>query len=129
MTADLITILAQKKDSALPEGITQAEIDEYAEIHLAILKAEKIDKPLNEKIKAAYKEEGTYLAGNVVVERYSSSVLDPAEFAIAYPREQYPQYYTEVPATFVLNPVSIPAALKAKHQKVTDKLQVHVIGS
>jgi hypothetical protein len=128
MTADLITLLAQKKDSALPDGITQAEIDEYAEIHAAILKAEKIDKPLNEKIKAAYTEEGTYLAGNVVIERYSSKVFDPAEFAIAYPREQYPQYYVEVPATYVLAPVSIPAELKNKHQKVTDKLQVSVIG-
>jgi hypothetical protein len=125
---DLVELLAEQKDSAIPEGVTLSEIETYATYHNAILKAEKITKPLNEKIKAAYVETGTYLAGNVVVERTEAKTFDPAEFAITYPREQFPQYYVEVPATLQLNPVVIEAALKNQFQKVTQKLAVHVIG-
>ena len=128
--AEISDILAtlDAPDSALPAGITQEEIDQYAKLHNAILKAQKVTKPLNDKIKAAYVEEGTFLAGNAVIERYSSSSFNSAEFLAKFPQADFPQYYVEVPATFALNPASISKDIKDGFMEKTQKLTVNIIG-
>lgn len=72
----------------LPNGLTQAEVDEYAKIDAGIKKLQARHKVLNEMIKDAHatKKAGAYIYGDVVVTIQDKTKFDAdmAEASLPY---------------------------------------------
>ncbi len=72
----------------LPNGLTQAEVDEYAKLDAGIKKLQEKHKILNEKIKDAHatKKAGAYIYGDVVVTIQDKTKfdVDMAEASLPY---------------------------------------------
>lgn len=71
----------------LPNGLTQAEVDEYAKIDAGIKKLQERHAILNEKIKDAHatKKAGAYIYGSVVV-----TIQDKSKFDVAMAEDSLP---------------------------------------
>lgn len=97
--------------SKLPDGITQAEMDEYARLDAGIKKLAERHSVLNEKIKSVHTEarlkKGTYIYGSVVVKIGETSQVDKETAMDTYPEQSFPQYY---PPTF--DAKKLPADVK-----------------
>lgn len=106
----------------LPEGITQAELDKYARVDAAIKRLEPEKKRLNDKIKRAFTELGTFLCGSVVVKRTQADSFDAVAFADKYPESKYPQYYKSV-----VDPTKIDAKTKSKFVSKTQRLAIETV--
>lgn len=107
--------------SALPEGLTQAEVDRYAKLDAGIKKLQPEHKRLGEKIKSLVTKVGTFTFGNVVVDRNEAKSFDKKTAEHDYPYEKFPEYYTPV-----LDPAKVPDAVKEKYTSMTQRVSVKV---
>lgn len=89
--------------AALPEGLTQKDIDRYAYLDAGIKKLQDEHKALNDKIKQAHIEAGitgkktlTYTSdkfGTVIVTLGEQRRLDEDALIKAFPQEKAPQFW------------------------------------
>lgn len=89
--------------ATLPEGITQKDIDRYAQLDAGLKKIADEHKALNDKIKRAHQEAGisgkktlTYPSdkyGVVVVTLGEQKRVDTEALVKAHPQDKFPQYW------------------------------------
>lgn len=89
--------------ASLPEGLTQKDIDRYAQLDAGLKKIADEHKALNDKIKRAHVEAGitgkkslTYPSekyGVVVVTLGEQKRVDTDALVKAHPSEKFPQYW------------------------------------
>lgn len=116
--------------ATLPEGLTQKDIDRYAQLDAGIKKFAEEHKTLNEKIKKAHEDAG--LKGKMTLiypsEKYGSVIVDLSEakgvdteaLEAKYPLDKSPDYYTPK-----LDVRKIPADIVAKFRTVvTQRLSI-----
>lgn len=103
----------------LPEGLTQKDIDRYAQLDQGMKKLADEHKVLNEKIKQAHKDAGiegnktlTYPSakyGTVIVKLGEQKRLDTAALEKAHPFEKYPNFWRTQ-----FDKDAVPADIQAK---------------
>lgn len=97
----------------LPNGLTQAEVDEYLKLDTAIKKAQERHAILNEKIKNAHesKKAGLYVYGGVAVTIQDKSRFDAkvAEDSLPYTNPTNRKFYKHV-----IDPTALEADVKAE---------------
>lgn len=114
--------------STLPPGLTQKELDLYLRLDLAEKKIAPVKKTLNEKIKAAFPiKKATYNFEKVLVLIGVANTFEKEKFETDHPREQYPDFYTLVPATYVLDVKKLSDADKKGYLTPGAKLSVSAI--
>lgn len=109
-------------ESTVPEGITTAELEQYAKIDAAIKKLEKAKKPLADKIKTAFVKIGTFVFDGVIIERTQSKSFDTKAFEEEHPFESFPEFYKPV-----IDATTIPEDEKVKYTSFVQKLAVKTI--
>lgn len=87
----------------LPEGLTQKDIDRYAQLDAGMKKLADEHKVLNDKIKQAHKDAGyegsktliypSEKYGSVIVKLGEQKRLDTEALETAHPFEKFPQFY------------------------------------
>lgn len=90
--------------ATLPEGLTQKDIDRYAQLDAGIKKLQEEHAVLNETIKQAHKNAGitgnktlSYPSekyGTVIVKLGQQKRFDAEKAAETFPSDEYPEYYT-----------------------------------
>ncbi len=90
--------------ATLPEGLTQADIDEYARLDAGLKKLQTRHAVLNETIKQSHKNAGitgnktlTYPSekyGTVIVKLGEQKRLDTEKLSETFPESEFPEYYT-----------------------------------
>lgn len=102
----------------LPEGLTQKDIDRYAQLDAGIKKLQEEHGILNETIKQAHKNAGiegnktlSYPSekyGTVIVKLGQQKRFDSAQASATFPEEEFPEYYSSS-----LDPKKMPADISA----------------
>jgi hypothetical protein len=83
---------------ALPQGITQADLDRALKLKVGLDKLEAEHKELTDRIKEAFEaEKKTYVYEEVSVTIGLTSRLDAKEFQAAYGVEDFPELYKSAP--------------------------------
>jgi hypothetical protein len=105
--------------AALPEGLTQKDIDRYAQLDAGIKKLADEHKTLNEKIKKAHEDAGIsgkktliYTSdkyGSVIVKIGEQKRLDAAALEEKHPYERFPQFWR-----MQFDKDAVPADVQAK---------------
>lgn len=105
--------------ATLPEGLTQKDIDRYAQLDAGIKKLQDEHAVLNEKIKQAHKDAGiegsktlTYPSakyGTVIVKLGEQKRLDTEALESKYPLDKNPEFYTPK-----IDTKKVPADIQAK---------------
>lgn len=114
----------------LPEGLTQKDIDRYAQLDAGLKKIADEHKTLNEKIKKAHEDAGitgkktliypSEKYGAVIVDLSEAKGVDSEAMEEKYPIEKNPDYYTPK-----LDVKKIPADIVAKFRTVvTQRLSI-----
>lgn len=90
--------------ATLPEGLTQKDIDRYAQLDAGLKKIADEHKQLNDKIKRAHESAGLIGKHTLVYpsEKYGSVIVDLGEqkrvdieaLVAAHPLEKFPQYWS-----------------------------------
>lgn len=111
--------------TALPAGITQADLDRYVKLDAAMKRAKIEHDALNAKIKDAFPNKGTYVCGDVLVERSEAHGFDAKEAAKRYPYDLHPTWYV-VPEP-VLDPTKVSEAVKTAFATTTQRLSVKAV--
>lgn len=111
--------------SNLPEGITQVEIETYSKIDLAIKKLEPRKKELGDRIKAAYTKVGSFVVGNVIIDRTEADSKDIKSAEKLYPYDLYPELYVVEPK---FDFSKLAPEEQAKFVTKTQRLSVKVSG-
>jgi len=103
----------------LPEGLTQKDIDRYAQLDAGIKKLKDEHDVLNEKIKQAHKDAGIEGAktlsypsekyGTVIVKLGEQKRLDLAALQEKFPLDKKPEFYSQT-----LDTKQVPADVLAK---------------
>ncbi len=88
----------------LPEGLTQKDIDRYAQLDAGIKRLQEEHAVLNETIKQAHKAAGiegnktlSYPSdkyGTVIVKLGQQKRFDTAKATETFPEDEFPEYYT-----------------------------------
>lgn len=96
----------------LPNGLTQAEVDEYAKLDAGIKKLQERHRVLNEKIKDAHatKKAGSYVYGEVIVSIQDKTRFDAdmAEASLPYTNVSNRKFYKHV-----IDPRALDADVRA----------------
>lgn len=89
--------------ATLPEGLTQKDIDRYAQLDAGMKKLADEHKALNDKIKRAHQEAGisgkktlvypSEKYGSVIVDLNEQKRLDEEALIKAHPFEKFPQFW------------------------------------
>lgn len=108
--------------TALPEGLTQREVDRYAKLDAGIKKLQPEHKTLGEKIKKLVVGKGTSLFGNVVVKRNEADSFDKTAAAHDFPYEKFPHLYATV-----FDASKLDAKTKAKYTSKVQRVSVEVL--
>lgn len=105
----------------LPDGLTQADIDRYAQLDRGIKALQEEHAVLNETIKQAHKDAGitgnktlTYPSekyGTVIVKLGEQKRFDAAKATETFPSPEFPEYYA-LQLDQKLMPADIVAAFK-----------------
>lgn len=114
----------------LPEGLTQKDIDRYAQLDAGLKKIAEEHKTLNEKIKQAHLDAGitgkktliypSEKYGSVIVDLSEAKSVDTESLEAKYPVEKNPDYYTPK-----LDTKKVPADIVAKFRTVvTQRLSI-----
>ena len=114
----------------LPEGLTQKDIDRYAQLDAGLKKIADEHKVLNEKIKKAHEDAGiggkqtliypSEKYGSVIVDLSVANGVDTEAMEARYPQEKNPEYYTPK-----LDTKKIPADIVQKFRTVqTQRLSI-----
>lgn len=92
--------------ATLPEGLTQSDIDRYAQLDAGIKKLQEEHAVLNETIKQAHKNAGyegsktlTYPSekyGTVIVKLGEQKRFDAEKAAETFPSDEHPEFYSLV---------------------------------
>lgn len=105
--------------ATLPEGLTQKDIDRYAQLDAGIKKLQEEHSILNETIKQAHKNAG--IEGNktlsypsekygvVIVKLGQQKRFDAKKASETFPEEEFPEYYTSA-----LDQKKMPADIAAE---------------
>lgn len=109
--------------SELPPGVTQADLDKYAKIEAAIAKLKPERDRLNDLIKTSFPV-GTFVHGNVVIERSVSNLKDPKGVEKAFPYQDWPEYYVDEPKLVFNN---LPSDVQAEFTNQSQRLSVKVV--
>lgn len=112
--------------ATLPNGITQADLDRYARLDVAIKKAKAEHDTLNAKIKAAFVSLGTFVFGSVIIKRTEAVTFDSKAATEALPYAQFSDYYDLVP---VLNKALLPEEVRRTFESAQQRLSVDVASS
>lgn len=90
--------------ATLPDGLTQKDIDRYAQLDAGIKKLQEEHATLNETIKQAHQAAGiegsktlSYPSekyGTVIVKLGQQKRVDTAAAVATFPSEEFPEYYT-----------------------------------
>lgn len=108
----------------LPAGITRAEIARYARLDAGIKKLQPEHKLLNEKIKKAFNAIGSWVVGNVVINRSKATGWDAKAATTKFPHAEHPEYYDVV---YVINKDKMPVDVSADFITTTERLSVQVL--
>lgn len=118
--------------ATLPEGLTQKDIDRYAQLDQGIKRLADEHAVLNEKIKQAHKDAGytgsktlSYPSekyGTVIVKLGEQKRLDLDAMADKFPEKKFPEFYTSK-----IDPKEVPADIQAKFRtNIVQTLSVSV---
>jgi hypothetical protein len=90
--------------AVLPAGLTQKDMDRYAQLDAGLKKIADEHKALNDKIKKAHEDAGytgkhTFVYpsdkyGSVIVDLGEQKRVDMEALVKAHPQEKYPDYWT-----------------------------------
>lgn len=105
--------------ATLPDGVTQRDIDRYAQLDDGIKKLQKEHDILNELLKSAHRAAGykgnktlTYPSakyGTVIVKLGEQRRTDVAKATETFPAEEFPEYYSQT-----LDTKKLPADILAE---------------
>lgn len=110
--------------SDLPDGITQDDLDKYAKIDAAMKKLEPEKKRIADLIKKAFDKPGTFVHGNVVIERTTAKLRATKDFLSDYPADEYPEFYVNEPK---INWDAVSEEDAAEYWTASEKLSVKVV--
>jgi len=108
---------------ALPAGITITKVKRYLKLDKAIKTFSDEHKALGDEIKAATTK-GTYVAGDVILDRTEADNVDTKGLASQYPFDLFPEYYK-----FVIDVKAIPEYMKKPFTSKTQRLSVKQVTS
>lgn len=90
--------------ATLPDGLTQSDIDRYAQLDAGIKKLQEEHSILNETIKQAHKNAGiegnktlSYPSekyGTVIVKLGQQKRFDSSKASATFPESEFPEYYS-----------------------------------
>lgn len=117
--------------ATLPEGITQKDLDRYAQLDAGVKKIQEEHKALNDKIKKAHQDAGltgkktlVYPSdkyGSVIVVLGEQKRIDGPALEKALPLEKFPQYWQmQFDATLV------DETIKGKYKNTISTLSIKV---
>lgn len=105
----------------LPEGITQADLDKYAKLDKGMKKLAPEHKRLNQLIKDTFLKVGTFVHGDVIVDRSQADSFDKKAAEEDLPYEKFPDLYTHT-----IDPTKLTKTQKAKYTSKVQRLSIKV---
>lgn len=109
--------------TTLPDGISQAEIDRYAKLDVALKKAKAEHDRLNSKIKRAFGV-GVFVCDGVILTRTEADEFHKKDAETKYPYASNPDYYDLVP---VLVKDRMPEAQRLEFEGKQQRLSVAMV--